>query len=270
MEKIKKKFNEQVQKLETEQVLGQSISEDIIQELEKEIANAKLADDSVRDKPIDDFILLKQTGEYCSMLKELERAVDELKSDEANQVQRLCKQVDHMKKCQDRDVLKQTKMVVNQSNGNPVQVKAKEVKPKYEKPMLQSTQVTENKIVEKQVPSIRSSDSSQNVQVTEIKPSDEKQAKMKETKQTVESKLHVGKELETNVTPENVESQSCNDSVSIEVGLTKPGMDKVREKREEERDEEEKKQKKKEEEIEEHVTEEKHGDDELKSSKGNK
>ena len=143
-----------------------------------------------------------------------------LKSDEANQVQRLCKQIDHMKKCQDRDVLKQTKRVVNQSNGNPVQVKAKEVKPECEKLMLQSTQVTESKIVDKQVPSIRSCDSSQNVQVTEIKPSDEKQAKIKQTKQTVESKLHVG-ELETNVTLENVASQSSNDSVSIEVGLTK-------------------------------------------------
>ena len=192
----KLKFNEQVQKLETEQVLGQSISEDIIQELEKEIANAKLADDSVRDKPIDDFILLKQTGEYCSMLKELERAVDELKSDEANQVQRPCKQVDHMKKCQDSDVLKQTKRVVNQSNGNPLQVKAKEVKPKCEKPMVQSTQVTENKIVEKQIPSIGSCESSLNVPVTEIKPPDEKEVKIKETKQTVESKLHVGKDLD--------------------------------------------------------------------------
>ena len=216
----KLKFNEQVLKLETEQVLGQSISEDIIQELEKEIANAKLADDSVRDKPIGDFILLKQTGEYCSMLKELERAVDELKSDEANQVQRLCKQVDHMKKCQDRHVLKQTKRVVNQSNGNPVQIKAKEVKPECEKFMLQSTQVTESKIVEKQVPSIRSCDSSQNVQVTEIKPSDEKQAKIKQTKQTVESKPHVGKDLDKKIT-ENVESQSSNESVSIEVGPTK-------------------------------------------------
>ena len=135
--------------LKSEQILGRSISEDIRKELEKEIANAKLADDFVRDKPIDDFILLKQTGEYCSMLKELERAVNELKSDEANQVQRLCKQVDHMKKCQDRDVLKQTKRVVNQSNGKPVQVKAKELKPKCEKPVVQSTQVTEKKIVEK-------------------------------------------------------------------------------------------------------------------------
>ena len=145
--------------LKSEQILGRSISEDIRQELEKEIANAKLADDFVRDKPIDDFILLKQTGEYCSMLKELERAVNELKSDEANQVQRLCKQVDHMKKCQDRDVLKQTKRVVNQSTGKPVQVKAKELKPKCEKPVVQSTQGTENKIVEKQVPSVRSCDS---------------------------------------------------------------------------------------------------------------
>ena len=216
----KLKFNEQVQKLETEQVLGQSISEDIIQELEKEIADAKLADDLVRDKPLDDLTLLKQTGEYCSMLKELERAVNELKSDEANQVQRLCKQVDHMKKCQDRDVLKQTKRVVNQSNGNPVQVKAEEVKPKCEKPMVQSTQVTENKIVEKQIPSIGSSESSLNVPVTKIKPPDEKEAKIKETKQTVESKLHVGKDLDKKIT-ENVESQSSNESVSIEVGPTK-------------------------------------------------
>ena len=219
MNKYYKLMNQHLD-LKSEQILGRSISEDIRQELEKEIANAKLADDFVRDKPIDDFILLKQTGEYCSMLKELERAVNELKSDEANQVQRLCKQVDHMKKCQDRDVLKQTKRVRNQSNGKPVQVKAKELKPKCEKPVVQSTQVNENKIIEKQVPSVRSCDSSLNVPVTENKPSDEKEGIIQETKQTVESKLHVGKDLDKKIV-ENIESQSSNESVSIEVGPTK-------------------------------------------------
>ena len=125
-----------------------------------------------------------------------------------------------MKKCQERDVLKQTKRVVNQSNGNPVQVKAKEVKPKCEKPRVQSTQVTENKIVEKQVPSIKSCSSSLIAPVTGIKLSDEKQAKIKETKQTVKSKIHVGKDLDKKIT-ENVESQSSNESMSIEVGYTK-------------------------------------------------
>ena len=71
MNKYYKLMNQHLD-LKSEQILGRSISEDIRQELEKEIANAKLADDFVRDKPIDDFILLKQTGEYCSMLKELE------------------------------------------------------------------------------------------------------------------------------------------------------------------------------------------------------
>ena len=41
-----------------------------------------------------------------------------------------------------------------------------------------------------------------------------------ETKQTVESKLHVGKELVKRI-PENVEGQSSNESVSLEVGPTK-------------------------------------------------
>ena len=86
--------------------------------------------------------------------------------------------------------------------------------------MVQATQITENKKVGKQVPSIRSCDSSLNVPVTENKPSDEKEGIIQETKQIVEGKLHVSKELDKKIT-ENVESQSSNNSVSIEVGLTK-------------------------------------------------
>ena len=78
MNKYYKLMNQHLD-LKSEQILGRSVSEDIRQELEKEIANAKLADDFVCDIPIDDFILLKQTGD-CSMLKELERAVNELKN----------------------------------------------------------------------------------------------------------------------------------------------------------------------------------------------
>ena len=112
------KFNEQVRKLETEQVLGQTISacsEDIIQELEKEVANSKLAYDFVHDKPIGDLILLKQIGEYCSILKEFERAMKELESDEVNQVQRLCEQIDHMKKCADKRSVTKTKKKCSKS-----------------------------------------------------------------------------------------------------------------------------------------------------------
>ena len=112
-------MDDQLRELKTEQVLGQSVSEDIRQ-VEKEIANSKLTYDFVCGKPIplDDFILLKQTGEYYSMLEEFERAVNELKSNEVNQVQRLCKQVDHMKKSVDKEVTKETKSVVSHNNEN--------------------------------------------------------------------------------------------------------------------------------------------------------
>ena len=60
------KLKKQLRQLETEQVLGRSVSEDIRQELEKEMANSKLTYDLVCEKPIDsDFILVKQTSEHC-------------------------------------------------------------------------------------------------------------------------------------------------------------------------------------------------------------
>ena len=98
------------------------------------------------------------------MLKELERVVNELKSDEVNQVQKLCKLVVQKDKCQGRN----PKSVVSQSNENRGQAKAKEVKPKCDKPIAQSDEVFEVKKVNLQIPNIGSCETSLKVPVTEL------------------------------------------------------------------------------------------------------